>query len=255
MSKIVLKRVFIAVLFLGFAQTVLAQTADEVIEKHFAALGGRATLTKLKSRSMRGTITVPTPVGEISGLIEVLNQEPNKSRTFIELDLAAVGGPGKMIQDQRFDGTTGYVIDSLQGNRDITGQQLDAMKNGSFPNPLLNYKEAGTTVELSGKEKLGERDAYVLVIKFKNGIAARQYIDAETYLPVKQVTKVNVPQIGQDIEQTTEMSDFRDVDGVKMPFRIKTSSSLQTIDVRISQVQHNIQIDQALFSKPTDSAK
>lgn len=254
MSREILKRVFIAVLFLSFAQTVLAQTADEVIEKHFAALGGRAVLTKLKSRSMRGTITVTTPVGDISGLIEVLNQEPNKSRTFIQLDLSALGA-GQMTQDQRFDGTTGYMMDSLQGNRDITGQQLDAMKNGSFPNPLLNYKEAGTTVDLGGKEKLGERDAYVLVIKFKNGLVARQYIDAESYLPVKQVMKINVPQLGQDVEQTTEMSDFRDVDGIKMPYQIRTSSSVQTINVRVSQIQHNTQIDQTLFSKPAESAK
>ena len=169
-----------------------------------------------------------TPVGDLSGSIEVLNQEPNKTRTFIQLDLSGVG-LGKVIQDQRFDGTSGYVIDTMQGNRDITGDQLEAMKNGSFPNPLLNYKQAGATVELSGKEKVGEREAYVLVLKPKSGPVVRQYIDAESYLPIKVMVKINFPQVGGEIEQTTETFDFRDVDGVKIPFRVKTSSAVQKL--------------------------
>jgi len=174
---------------------------------------------------------------------------PNKSRTFVQLDLSGVG-LGKFVQDQRFDGTSGYVIDTMQGNHDITGEQLDAMKNAQFPSPLLNYKGMGTTVELAGKEKVGDRDAYVLIGKPKAGPVIRYYIDAETYLPIRSVMKILVPQLGTEVEQTQETSDFREVDGVKVPFRIKTTSSLQTILVTITQVEQNKQIDQSLFSKP-----
>src|SRR5262249_23546855 len=141
------------------------------------------------------------------------------------------------------DGTTGYVIDTMQGNREITGDQLEIMKNGSFPNVLLNYKQLGATVELGEKEKVGGRDAFVLVIKPKSGPAVRQYVDAETYMTLKTVIKINVPQIGGDVEQTTEMSDFRDVDGVKIPFEVKTSSAIQTLTVKIDKVEQNTQID------------
>lgn len=249
MPKTISKQLLIAALFLGFVQVVSAQTADEIVEKHLAALGGRAAFGKLKSRATKGTITLSTPVGELSGSIETISQEPNKQRTFIQLDLSAVG-LGKVVQDQRFDGTSGFVVDTLQGNRDITGDQLEAMKNNSFPNPLLNYKQAGGTVELAAKEKVGDRDAYVLIGKPKSGPSVRQYIDAESYLPIKTVVKINVPQIGGEIEQTSEMFDFRDVDGIKLPFRVRTSSSLQTITINVSQVEHNTQIDQTLFSKP-----
>src|SRR6267154_739013 len=71
---------------------------------------------------------------------EIVGQAPNKSRTLIKLDLSAFGA-GQMVFDQRFDGTSGYVLDSLQGNRDMTGDQLEAMRNSSFPSPYLNYKE------------------------------------------------------------------------------------------------------------------
>src|SRR5262249_2342122 len=142
------------------------------------------------------------------------------------------------------------VIDTMQGNRDITGDQLEVMKNAQFPNALLNYKAMGATVELAAKEKVADRDAYVLVVKPKTGPVVRQYIDAETYLPIKGVIKVIVPQLGTEVEQTTEASNFKDVDGVKVPFQIKTISSLQTLVVTVTQLEHNTPIDSSLFSKP-----
>jgi outer membrane lipoprotein-sorting protein len=252
--KTISKQLLVAAFLLSLVQAAAAQTADEIIEKYLAASGGRAALGKLKSRSMTGTITLSTPAGNVSGPIEVLNQSPNKSRTFIKLDLTAFG-IGQVVQDQRFDGVSGYMIDSLQGNRDIAGDQLANMRNGGFPNPLLNYKEAGATVELGGKEKVGERDAYLLIFKPKTGPVVRQYIDAESYLAIKTMVKVNVPQIGGDLEQTTELSDYRDVDGVKIAFQIRSTSSIQTFSVNVTKVEHNIQIDPALFSKPAEAAK
>ena len=201
------RRLAIATLCLVWAQVASAQTADEVIDKHLAALGGRAALEKLKSRVVTGTITLSTPAGEVSGPFEALNQEPNKARTLIKLDLTALGA-GEVTIDQRFDGTTGYVLDSLQGNRAITGNQLENMRNSTFPNPFLTYKERGATVELRGKEKIGEREAYALVFKSKTGPAARQYVDAESYLPLRLVVSVDVPQMGE-LEQTTDFFDFR----------------------------------------------
>src|SRR5262245_20529798 len=141
----------------------LAQTADEIVEKHLAASGGRAAYAKITSRIGTGTITVTTPVGDLSGSIEVYSKKPNKNRTLIKLDLTAVGA-GQMTSDQRFDGTTGFVMDTLQGNRAIEGGQLDAMRNGSFPSPLLNYKELGATLTLGERDKIGSKDAYVMTM-------------------------------------------------------------------------------------------
>jgi hypothetical protein len=241
-------RLLMAVVVLSCGRTASAQTADEVIEKYLTAIGGRAALGKVTSRSTVGTMTLSTPAGEISGPVEILNQQPNKSRTLIKMDLSSLGA-GPMTVDQRFDGTTGYVLDSLQGNRDITGNQLDNMKNNAFPNPLLNYRERGVTVELGGKEKAGDRDAYVLIVKPKSGSVVRQFIDAESYLPIKLVAKIDLPQVGE-VEQTTEFSDYRDVDGVKTPFRVKASSAVQSFTITVTKVEHNVKIDEALFSKP-----
>jgi outer membrane lipoprotein-sorting protein len=233
---------------LAFAQGASAQTADEVIEKSITAMGGREAMAKLKSRSMIGTIALTTPAGDIPGTIEVLNALPNKARTLIKADLSAFGA-GQLVVDQRFNGTTGYVLDSLQGDRDITGNQLDNMKANSFPHPFMNYKAMGTTVKLVGKEKAGTRDAFVLLFEPTAGSAIRQLVDAETYLPVRTVVTVDLPQVGS-MEQTAEASDFRDLDGVKVPYKLQISSSVQSFTVTFSKVEHNVAIDEKLFSKP-----
>ena len=132
--RITSKRVVLVSLLLVWAHVASAQTADEVVEKCLTAVGGRAALGKLRSRSATGTITLSTPGGEVSGSIEILNAAPNKSRTVLRIDLSSLGA-GQLVQDQRFDGASGYMLDSLQGNREITGNQLENMRNGSFPSP------------------------------------------------------------------------------------------------------------------------
>jgi outer membrane lipoprotein-sorting protein len=235
-------------LILTCGRIAAAQTADDVIEKYLAAIGGRAALAKLTSRSTTGTITVSLPNGPVSGTIEILNQQPNKVRTVTKLDLSALNA-GQVIREQRFDGTAGYTLDSLQGNREITGSQLDNMKNSMFPTPLLAYKERGATVELAGKEKVDGRDAYVLLFKPKTGSVVRQFLDAETYLPARIAVKVDAPA-GGEVEQTTDLSDYRVVDGIKIPFAIRVSTAGQSFAIAVSKVEHNVTIDGASFSKP-----
>ena len=247
--RVVPRVVAAALLFAASTSVVSAQTAGEVIEKSLAALGGRAAHAKLKSRSMVGTISLATPAGDIGGTIEILGAPPNKMRTLIKADLTALGA-GPMVVDQRFDGHNGYVLDSLQGNRELTGNQLDNMRNGGFPHPFLTYKEVGTTVQLKGKEKVGDRDAFVLVFDPTSGSEVRNYIDAETYLPLKSVVTVNVPQLGQDVEQTTEFQDYREIDGVKVPFRLRSTSSVQSFTVTFTKIEHNVSVDEKLFAKP-----
>lgn len=247
--KAISRAVAVALLLVGWTPVVWAQTADEVVEKCLTAIGGRAAFEKLKSRSTTGTITLTTPAGDVSGSVEVLNQAPNRSRTLIKADLSAFGA-GELVLDQRFNGISGYSMNTLQGNNEITGNQLDNLRNGSFPNPLLNFKAMGTTVRLGGKEKVGEREAYLMIFEPTSGSVVRQYVDAETYLPIKAVMKVDVPQLGQEMEQTTEFLDYREVDGIKLPFRLVATSSVQNYTIIITKVEHNLPIDDTLFSKP-----
>lgn len=230
------------------AQSAFAQTADEVVERTLKASGGREALSKITSRVASGTITVSTPGGDITGPIEMTNQAPNKVRTLIQLDLS-VFNLGKMSVDQRFDGTTGYVVDTLQGNRDITGDQLEIMRSTLFPHPFLNYREAGIGIELIGTEKVGDRDAFVLLVKPKTGPSSRHYIDTTSNLPIRQVFTATLDQVGE-VEQTIDIVGYRDVEGIQVPTRVRTASSVQTATITMTNVQHNVPVDAAIFAKP-----
>jgi hypothetical protein len=242
-------RLAAAIVVLAWAQASWAQTVDDVLEKSLAALGGRAAHEKIKSRSMSGTITLATPAGDIPGTIEVVNALPNKTRTLIKADLSSLGA-GPLVVDQRFDGQNGYVLDTLQGNRDITGNQLDNMRNQGFPNAFMTYKAMGISARLAGKEKVGDREALVVLFEPAAGSAIRQLIDAETFLPIRFSLKAHVPQLGTEIEQTTDLADYREVDGVKIPFKLTSSSSVQSFTIVVSKVEHNGPVDDKLFAKP-----
>lgn len=246
-------RGLLAVCFLlACVHPTAAQSVDEIVERHLTAAGGRTSLEKLTSRVMTGTITLPTPAGDLTGPIEISNAMPNKERTLISLDLTALGA-GKMTVDRRFDGESGYVIDSLQGNRDITGLELENIRNqaAGFRSPFLVYKQAGTSVTLQGKEKVGDRDAYVLIAKPESGSTVRVYIDAESFLVLKSVSTTEAAQVGQ-FELTTELLDYRDVDGVKLPFQIKATSPVQSFDILVAKVEHNVTLAPSIFAKPAN---
>lgn len=232
-----------------WASLAQAQTVDEVIERHLAAVGGRTALAKLETRVATGTVTISTQGISLAGPLEVYAKAPNKSRTLITLDLSQFGAAAMTI-DQRCDGKTAYAANSMQGDREITGAQLQTMLNESFPSHFLNYKAAGATVELAGRDKVGDRAAYVLLYTPKVGSAVREYVDAETYLPLRTVEKVSAAELGGEVEQTSEMSDFRDVGGFKVPFLISTVNPAQTITITLKSVEHNKPIDDAMFSRP-----
>src|SRR4029077_18066987 len=93
------RRLVLLTLFLGCVQFAAAQTADDIIEKDLAALGGLTALSNLRSRSMTGTLTGSTPLGRPTGPVEILNVVANKARTFVQFDLSGLGlGANSFVQ-------------------------------------------------------------------------------------------------------------------------------------------------------------
>jgi hypothetical protein len=70
MMRALSRRLLMAVAILGCARITSAQTADEIIEKYPTAIGGRAALAKITSRSTTGAMTLSTPTG--TGAIDIL---------------------------------------------------------------------------------------------------------------------------------------------------------------------------------------
>jgi outer membrane lipoprotein-sorting protein len=223
------------------------QTADEIIEKHLAALGGREALGKLTSRKGVGTITLGTEMGDLSGPVETYAKAPNLSRAVIHLDLTPMGMSETMTIDQRFDGTAGVAMNSLQGSNPMEGDQLNSMRNNVFPTSLLTYKERETTVTVLPKETIGGKELIVLQLAYKVGSPTKMYLDPTTYMAVRSVAQVTMPDLGT-FEQTSEASDYRAVDGVQVPFTVVNTTPMQTVTIKLKTVEHNVAIDDSMFS-------
>lgn len=224
------------------------QTADDIIEKHIAAVGGRAALGKLTSRQSTGTAVLTVQGQDISGPYESSAKAPNKSRVVIKLDTIPLGGPGEMVIDQRFDGVNGIAINSMQGDTPITGAQLDNMRNGAFPSPFLTYKERGVTLEVLPREKVGDKEMIVVQLTPKAGSVAKLYFDPATFLIVRTAAKVSSPELG-DFEQVVEFLDYRTVDGVKVAFQTVNNTPMQRVVTKLDKVVHNVTLDDAMFTK------
>ena len=243
-----IRRLAPVLIVLAWAHTSAAQTADEIIAKSVAAMGGRAAMEKLKTRLLVGTLTFSTPAGDLTGNVEMYHALPNKQRTVIKADLTQLG-MGQMLFDQRFDGTSGYIVDSMQGDRAITGSQLDSLKTSAFPHPFLRYKALGMSVKLGAKEKLANRDVYPLTFAPPSGHPIKQYVDAGTFLPARGVIRMEVPQAGE-VEQWMDSSDYRDVDGVKVAFKVTLTNPMQTVNMTFTKIAHNVPVDEKMFVKP-----
>jgi hypothetical protein len=72
------------------------------------------------------------------------------------------------------------------------------------------------------------------------------YFDPETGLLVRSIVKLSSPEAGE-IEQISEPSDYRTVDGVKVPFKLVNTSPDQVVRITITKIEHNVAIDDALF--------
>ncbi|MFQ5627545.1 MAG: outer membrane lipoprotein-sorting protein [bacterium] len=241
MQKIRICGVLASVLIFAAAQ---AQSVDEIIEKHIAALGGLEKLQAVKSLKVAGT-SVVTAMGFEAGFTR-----QSKRPHFIRLDVNVQGQ--NMVQ--AYNGKTAWQIVPFTGNLDpqpmpefqAQGFRLQADMDG----PLIDYKKKGHKVELVGKEDLEGTEVYRLKISLKSGEIIQMFIDTEHYLPLKSTAKVKGPG-GNEIEAETYFSDYKPVAGMMMAHSITMKNPTQgSVEVTISEVETNVDIDDSLFKMP-----
>jgi outer membrane lipoprotein-sorting protein len=225
-----------------------ALTADQIVEKHLTALGGREALSKVTSRRATGTVTVTTPMGPLSGPIEMVAKAPNRMRADIRVDLTSVGGPGEMSITEMFDGTNGWSINSLVGDSPMSDDQVASARNNFFPTPLLRYKELGLTPTVEATQQVNGKAAHVVLFTPKTGPAERMFFDAESFLIVRSTSTMTLPQVGKT-DTVSEPSDYRAVDGVKVPFVLTQAAGEQKVTFTFTKVENNVAIDDARFKK------
>ncbi|RYU97447.1 outer membrane lipoprotein-sorting protein [Emticicia agri] len=215
-----------------------AQTVDEIVDKHIAAIGGA---DKLKSVNSIVTETSLSVNGMDIPMVNtvLVNKALRSESTVMGNSMVTV-----------IDGTSGWMIrPTMMGGtgepENLPADQLKQQMGQLDPfGPLFNYKEKGNKVELVGTEKVDKKDNYHLKITTKDGDVVDQYIDANTFL----VTKSKASRNGQEAE--ISFSDYKTVDGIKIAHAMDISSQMGNIAFITNKVKINGSVDEKIFKKP-----
>jgi len=148
-----------------------------------------------------------------------------------------------------FDGTTPWMMTSGQV-REITGPEAQATRDqADFDSPLVDYRAKGNTVELVGTETVDGVKVHHLKVTTKAGQVQQYFLDAETGL--ERQTSVTISQNGATFTVVSALSDYREVEGLKIPFSIKqTVNGTPATELTIEKAEFNVPLDAALFKMP-----
>jgi zinc protease len=222
------------------APTAALPSADQVLKHYAEAIGGRAAWEKLHSRVSKGTIEIPA-MNNLSGTIEVHMKAPNSILVVINL--------GGAVIEQGFDGTTAWSDDPRNGLRVLAGGELEDEKREANFYHALDLQKIYAKMIVTGTEKIGEHDTYVMeATPTAGGEADKLYFDTKSGLEVRSVNHRHTPD--GSMEFSANIGDYRDVDGIKLPFSVAQSSSQSAFTITFTDIQHNVDLADSQFAKP-----
>lgn len=213
-------------------------SADQILDKYVAAIGGETAWHKLTSRSSTGTIEIPAM--SLSGTVEIHEKAPDFSLAIVSL--------GGATFQRGFDGTTAWSNDPQNGLRTETGAEAEDSKRQADFYHQLNMRKYYSKWKVTGIEKVGDHDAYVVEATSTAGDLDKMYFDTQSGLLVRAITTVHSPQADQVVE--ADLSDYRDVDGIKLPFRVHQSTTQADYTITFTEVHQNVDLAEGQFAKP-----
>lgn len=231
-------------------------TADQVFDKYIAALGGNDAVAKIKTRTAKATMLRPklinsgTPKAAVlnraeTWTIETLQKVPNKY-------LVVITTPSGVVH-QGFNGTVGWIKTGSE-QRQMTSVELASLKRQADLYDSLKLKERYSKASVTAKERLGDREVYVVEARSVLNKAERLYFDVKSGFLLRRIVFTEI-KLGLDPEQT-DYDDYRSVDGVWLPFTLRISflddNHYGTTRV-LTEVKQNVPLDDQKFDPPTTS--
>jgi zinc protease len=199
-------------------------TALTVMGSYVDAIGGKEAIESVSTLLFNADVTIEGAPFKPTAVIK--NMAPNKSS--MEMSIAGMG----TIMKQKFDGTTGYA--EQQGMKQpMTEEQIadQASQKGLFPEAHYTAED----IKLVSLSDLDGTDVYK--IKVNGDKESFRYYDATSGLLIRE-EKTEEAQ-GQTITSIEDISDYRAVNGVLIPFGRKISTGPQVISINASEVQVN----------------
>ena len=242
-----------AISFLGIVAFALllpgpaasAQTAEDVLARHLAAVGGRKALERIKDKVETWTVTVDA-FGNISkGKLEVKVMQPDVILWTLQLEVA--GQPFHAIRG--FDGKTAWQEDQGIASP-LEGPELTELRNlalRTIGGELLWAEQSGAKIEMNGTTDLEGETALVVETAPKEGFKLTYYLDPKTYL-VLGFSGTTIQQ-GMKAELDVRVTSYREVEGVRVPEKLSVKALVPDMGIEMA---YRMELDSVKFNSGLD---
>jgi photosynthetic reaction center cytochrome c subunit len=211
-------------------------TAESILDKYVAALGGADAIKKVTSRVGKGVILTSgkeTP-------IEVFTKAPNKRITITHSE----GSDSSTA----FDGTIGWMGTAGRPAREMSAADAKGSALDSEFYLSLRMKEIFTQLRPGRPDKIGDVSVLTLTGTRPGLPPVRFFFDANSGLLLRMVRYTENPLGRMPVQ--IDYADYRDIDGVKTPCRWTLSRPNGRFTIQLKEVKANVAIDDAKFAKP-----
>jgi zinc protease len=221
---------------------VLAElpTGEEVMQKSIEAIGGEEALARHHNCLVKGKMS-------ISGIdmdLTIYTAEPNLQYLLFESAMI-----GKM--ESGCNGEAAWDLSVMQGASVKEGKELEkALFDATF-NAELYWRERYTSIDVQAIEDVEGTECYKVVLMPTVGDSVTAYIDKDSWLTVKTESVNNSPS--GSISVVSNLSDYREVDGIKIPFSMKILlMGAQEMITTKESVEFNVDIPEGTFDVPME---
>jgi photosynthetic reaction center cytochrome c subunit len=214
-------------------------SADQILDKYLAAVGGADALMKVKSRVQKGNLEA----GGIRFPIEVYSQGPDKR--------ISISHPQGGESVTAFNGEVGWLT-IRNGIHMMTGSEREAARIDAelyFP---ARVRQLYNEFRVRPGEEIDGHQTYMVTATSVNLPSLRLYFDQQSGLLVRQMRFAETP-LGRNPTQI-DYADYKEIDGVKIPYRWTLARPNGSFTIKVDQVQQNVPIDEKLFVPPKENA-
>lgn len=219
------------------AKPAALPSTDEVVARYIRAVGGEAAIERLKTRVSRGAETTTNRMTPAQTLpIEIIQAAPDK--------LLIIRNNPRGATAEGFDGSKGWTKE-LGGQREMAGKELAVTKREADFFRYLKIRESYPQMRVLGREKIGDREVYVVGATSREDDREKLYFDVESGLLIRKYAAFKTA-FGS-IPEVTDFDDYREVNGVRLPFRITWSRPPFGFVRRFTEIRLNVLVDDNKF--------
>ena len=185
-------------------------TAETIIADYISAIGGEKNIAALQDVQMEMELVTPGPSFDMS-----IAQKGGK-KVAVTMTMQ-----GNVVSNRVYNGEKARES-GMGGQRDLEGEELKDMQEQALFCKEATYTSSGYKLELKGVEPINGKKAYILAIERADGKKTTEYYDMASSLKVREVSS-STGADGQPATVTTDIGDYRAVNGVKFPYSITVS--------------------------------